>query len=219
MAEARAGAFVVTHMPNVFYLCGFSGSAGALIVEAGRATLFTDGRYTAQAREEAPRVHREITRGPLFAAVGDYLRKLRLRRAGFEPAALSVEQSRELHRAAGPRVRWMALAGVVETLRAVKSAGEIALLRKVARLGSEVMEEILPLLKPGVSELDVAAEIEYSMRKKGASGTSRPSRTEFKARSNSAGSMIPSEPHVMFRHRSARLLHSDETAAIGPRTT
>ncbi len=170
LAEARAGALVVTHLPNVFYLCGFSGSAGALIVEAGRATLFTDGRYTVQAREEAPGMHRAITRGPLLAAVGDFLRKRRVRRVGFEPAALSVEQSRELRRTAGPRVRWMPLAGVIETLRAVKDAGEIALMRRAARLGSEVMEEILPLLKPGVSELDIAAEIEYSMRKKGSSG-------------------------------------------------
>jgi Xaa-Pro aminopeptidase len=62
--------------------------------------------------------------------------------------------------------------GLVETLRAVKDAGEIDRIRDAARLGSEVMEEAIRLIRPGVTELDVAAEIGYRMRRKGASGES-----------------------------------------------
>lgn len=170
LAEARADALLVAHLPNVFYLCGFSGSAGALLVEPGRVTLFTDGRYILQSREEAKGARVRISRGPLLGAVGEHLRKRGKTRVGFEPARLSVAQMSELERAAGKRVRWVGLANSVEDLRAVKDADEIARMRQAARLGCEVFAEILPLVKPGVREGELAAEIEYRMRCKGASG-------------------------------------------------
>jgi Xaa-Pro aminopeptidase len=60
----------------------------------------------------------------------------------------------------------------VESLRAVKDASEIDRIRDAARLGSQVMEEAIRLIRPGVTELDIAAEIGYRMRRKGASGES-----------------------------------------------
>ena len=170
LAEAGAEALLVTHLPNVFYLCGFSGSAGALLVEPGRVSLFTDGRYILQSREEAKGARVRISRGPLLGAVGEHLRKRGKARVAFEPARLSVAQMRELERAAGKRVRWLGLANSVEDLRAVKDADEIARMRQAARLGCEVFAEILPMVKPGVREGELAAEIEYRMRCKGASG-------------------------------------------------
>jgi len=170
LAEAGADALLVTSLPNILYLCGFSGSAGALLVEPGSATLFTDGRYIIQSREETREVRIRIVRGPLLTAVGQYLRKRGRARIAFEPARLSVAQKGELGRAAGARVRWVGLANVVEELRAVKDAEELAQMRRAARLGSEVFADVLPLVRPGVQEVELAAEIEYRMRKKGASG-------------------------------------------------
>ncbi len=170
LAEAGADALLVTHLPNVFYLCGFSGSAGALLVEPGRVTLFTDGRYILQSREEATGARVRISRGPLLDAVGEHLRKRGKARVAFEPARVSVTQMGELERTAGKRVRWLGLANSVEDLRAVKDADEIARMRQAARLGCEVFAEILPLVKPGVRERELAAEIEYRMRCKGARG-------------------------------------------------
>ncbi len=175
VAQASADALVVTHLPNVFYLCGFSGSAGALVIEPGRVTLFTDGRYTAQAREEARAARVRITRGALLVAAGEHLRSLRRTRVAFEPARLSVAQHRELRRAAGTTIRWAALEGGVESLRALKDGEEIAQMRRAAVVGCAVLEEILPLLEPGVREIEIAAEIEYRMRQKGASGAAFPS--------------------------------------------
>jgi Xaa-Pro aminopeptidase len=174
LAEGGADALLLAHPPNIFYLSGFSGSAGALLVEPGRVTLFTDSRYTTQAREEARGARVRITRGALLTAVGEYLRKRGKARVAFEPARLSVAQHRELRRAAGRRIRWAGLEGGIEGLRAVKDAGEIARMRQAAQVGCAVFLGVLPLVKPGVREIEIAAEIEYRMRQRGASGAAFP---------------------------------------------
>jgi Xaa-Pro aminopeptidase len=170
--EADADGLLTTHLPNVFYLSGFTGSAAALLVEPTRITIFTDGRYAIQAREEARPARVRITRGSLLAAVGEHLRMGRKARIAFDPAHLSVAGKQALQKGTGRRIRWLPRGNLVEGLRAVKSAKEIARMRDAARLGSAVFEEVLPLVKPGVRELDLAAEIEYRMRRMGASGPS-----------------------------------------------
>lgn len=169
LERVRADALVVTHPPNLFYLTGFTGSSGALLVEPRRATLFTDGRYTTQAEQEAPECRVRIARGPLLLAVGKQLRRPNNARVVFDPLRLSVAESRTLRQAAGPTNRWIARGGLVEELRAVKEPEEIELMRQAAQLGCEVFEEVVLLVKPGVRELELAAEIEYRMRRKGAS--------------------------------------------------
>jgi Xaa-Pro aminopeptidase len=89
---------------------------------------------------------------------------------GFESARLSVAQKEELRRAGGAGIRWVGIENSVEASRAVKDAAEIAQLREAARIGSQVFAEILPLVRPGVRESELAAEIEYRFRRKGASG-------------------------------------------------
>jgi Xaa-Pro aminopeptidase len=76
MHRSGADAAIVTHLPNVFYLTGFTGSAGALLIEPNRATLFTDGRYTAQTRIElkSSGVKAQISKGSLPSVVGSHIR-------------------------------------------------------------------------------------------------------------------------------------------------
>jgi Xaa-Pro aminopeptidase len=159
---------LVTHPPNIFYLCGFTGSAAALLIRRKDALLFTDGRYTIQAGEEVRRARVRIVRRSLLAEVGEELRRIGRIRAAFDPAHVTIAQMRNLQSHAGRGIRWIAWEGVIEKLRAVKSADEIAQMRAAARLASDVFEEILPLIKPGVRELELAAEIEYRMRRRGA---------------------------------------------------
>jgi Xaa-Pro aminopeptidase len=170
MGEAGVDRFLITHGPHVFYLCGFSGSAGALLLGGRDPTLFTDGRYTVQAREEAGGLAVRITRGRLLPAVGEALRRHSKLRVAFESARLTVAQRAQLGRAAGSRVRWVGVEGWVERLRAVKDEQEIAVLREAAKLASRVLSEIVGFVKPGVRELELAAEIDYRMRRRGASG-------------------------------------------------
>jgi len=172
LAHRGAGAFLETHLPNVYYLCGFSGDSGALLVDSSSATLFTDGRFTIQAKEEARGTRLHIHQGSLLEAVGAYLKSRGRQKVAISPANLSLANWKILRKSAGAQVKWGAVDGLVEGLRAVKDADEIARIRDAARVGSEVMEEAMSLVRPGVAELEIAAEIGYRMRRKGASGES-----------------------------------------------
>jgi len=172
LQASELDACVTLHRPNILYLCGFSGSSGALVVEPQGARLFTDNRYAIQAAEEVRGASVGIVQGSLLTAVGDRLQRAgtRVRRVGYEAARLSVQQHKQLRRASGVRVRWLSAHGLVEGLRAVKDPGEIALMKNAALLGSRVFEQVLPLIKPGIREFELAAEVEYRMRRLGASG-------------------------------------------------
>jgi Xaa-Pro aminopeptidase len=174
LSAADADALVVTHLPNIYYLSGFTGSSGALVVEHGRTTLFTDGRYAIQApAQTAPAGARaEITKGPLPTAVGAHLASRKRIRAVYDPARVTVAAQKMLEKAAGRAVRWRAEVGWTEALRAIKSAAEIAQMRKAARLGSQAFEQTVKVIRPGITEIELAAEIEYRMRKLGAEGPS-----------------------------------------------
>ncbi len=165
-------ALLETHLPNVYYLSGFSGDSGALLVDSTSATLFTDGRFTIQAKEESPGIRTRIHRGPILEAVGDHLRKKGRSRVAVSPSRVTLAGWKALKKAAGSSVKWTGVDGLVDQLRAVKDPFEIDCLRDSARLGSEVMEETIRQIRPGVTELEIAAEIGYRMRRKGASGES-----------------------------------------------
>ena len=169
----RSDALLVTHLPNIRYLCGFTGSAAILLVEHSRATLFTDSRYTLQARQEVRDATTVIALHGLLGAVGEALKGCRGNiRLGFAPAQLTVAEKDALQTAIGARLRWLAAPGLIERLRAVKDAAELALMRRSARLISEVWTAAVRNVKPGISELAVAADIERGMKLQGASGPS-----------------------------------------------
>ena len=168
--QAGANAMLVTHRPNILYLTGFSGTSGALLIEPTRVILFTDGRYATQSAEEVKEARVRVSRGPLLGAVGEHLRKKKKARVIYESARMTVAENFRVGQAAGRAVRWLGRESLVEELRAVKDSEEIAAMRQAAQLGCEVFQEILSLVKPGVREVELAAEIEYRMRRKGASG-------------------------------------------------
>lgn len=169
----RADAFVVSHLPNIQYLCGFTGSAAVLLVEASDSTLFTDSRYTFQAQEEVWGARIRIASHGILAALGDELRRRRGRpRVAYSPEHVTMAQHAALRAATGQRIRWVDGGIAVEKLRAKKDAGELATMREAAKLISDVFRGILPSVKPGVPELELAAEIEYAIKRRGGSGPS-----------------------------------------------
>jgi Xaa-Pro aminopeptidase len=161
---------LVTHRPNWYYLTGFTGDSGVLVVGRRKSTLITDGRFTVQAAHESPGVRIEPQKGGLFAVTGEWLRRNSFRRVGFDPEQWAVARLETLERAAGGKVRTVEATGLVEALRGRKDAQELAVMRKAAKLAGEVLEGALRLLEPGVRENEIAAEIEYQMKQRGASG-------------------------------------------------
>ena len=170
LAADGLGALLITKPASWYYLTGFSGDAGVLVISRRGAAIITDGRFTEQARQEASGVRIILQSGTLAASAGELVRSSGTRKIGFDASQVSVATLAGLRAASGRRVRWIAAAGHVEGLRGRKDAAELAQMRKAACLADRVMEHALKLLKPGVRELEIAAEIEFQMRQLGASG-------------------------------------------------
>jgi Xaa-Pro aminopeptidase len=172
-SELRAEAMLVSHPANIRYLCGFSGSAGLLLVEPSRATLFTDSRYTLQARAEVHDARVQSAKKGLLPALGDALRRNRGEPlVAYSASHLTVAQKEALQTSSGGRVRWVKDDNAVEKLRAVKDAGELQGMRQAAELISQVFQRSLDWVKPGITELELAGRMELEMKRLGASGPS-----------------------------------------------
>ena len=169
---SKVEALLVTHLPNIRYLSGFSGSAGALIITAKNSVLFTDGRYRQQAKEEVRCAQIVITSGSALAAGANWIADRGLSTIGIEAEHLTVSLHASLRHLlpAGSRLR--DIRGVVESLRMVKDEAELQRIRDAARLGSSLIDTALAAIRPGVSEVEVAAEMEYDARQKGAEAMS-----------------------------------------------
>lgn len=172
LAARKLDCLLVTHPPNWYYLTGFTGESGALVLSRDGATLLTDGRFTVQAKEETRGLKIELQQGALYPALGTMLRKKGLGRIGYDANQLTVAQWNTLRKALGSKGKGFQASGIVERLRMRKDALELAVMRKAAVLAGEVLEGVLKLVKPGVRERDLGAEIEYQMKKRGASGPS-----------------------------------------------
>ncbi len=170
LSERGVEALLVTRLPNVRYLTGFTGSNGQLVVGEAGAVFLTDGRYEEQASREVPDLERAVYRDGLAAAVRDACRRLSATRLGFEAAGLTVRAHGELL-AALEDVELVALGPEVERLRWVKDGEELVALGRAQELTDLAFDHLLGLLREGVTEREVALELEVVMRRAGADGT------------------------------------------------
>jgi Xaa-Pro aminopeptidase len=166
----KIGALLVTSLSNIYYLTGFRGSAGVALVGLSESILWVDPRYTLQATEQAVGVEVIEAKGGLLKDAAGWVRKKRLGHVGYDDAVLTCRDFASLERTGGPRRRWVPAGGMVEDLRIVKDPGEADWIRKAGKLTTEVFEEVRGKIRPRVRESDLAAEIEYRMKRKGAEG-------------------------------------------------
>ena len=168
--EAGVSAALVTRLVNVRYLTGFTGSNAALLVTAdGDDRLATDGRYTEQAAAESPDVRVVVGRHCAVALV-ESMGADADGRLAFEAHDVSVEAFDGLAAAAGPKVELVRLGHVVEDLRRVKDEDELDLLREACAIGDRALAELLPWLRPGWTEREVARRLEDLMLDQGGDG-------------------------------------------------
>ncbi len=163
---------LVTHLPNVRYLCGFTGSNGVLLVASGEVTLFTDSRYRIQAREQVKAADIMIPEESVILAAAERIREKKSAKVGLEAESLNLSQVGLLRKVVGRGTKLQPTSGIVASLRSVKSNREITLVSKAAQLICRVFEGILEKIRPGAQENHLAAEIDYSMRCLGAEGPS-----------------------------------------------
>jgi len=167
----KVDAMLILHAANIRFLCGFTGSAGALLA-GRRPVFFTDGRYTGQARAQVSGARVAIARKGLLTSAAAACASSGARRIGIESEHLTVAQLAAFEKALGKGYKLVRLAGVVEELRATKDAEEIERLRNAVEMSSALFRPLLRHLRPAASELSVAARLEYSARRSGAEGMS-----------------------------------------------
>jgi Xaa-Pro aminopeptidase len=167
--QRRLNALLVSHLPNIRYLCGFTGSAGVLVVTGRDKVLFTDGRYTEQAKQEVKGAKVKIVKKTALAAAAEWLQKQRgLTRIGIEAAHITLADRATVAKAFDRQVNLVASPPIVEPLRMIKDAAEIAAIRKACRLGVELFRTLTAKLRPRISESELAGELEFAARQAGA---------------------------------------------------
>ncbi len=168
-------AFLVTGQANVRYLCGFTGSNGALLLSSSEPVLGTDGRYLLQAGQECPGVELLIDRQTVRALVGRWHAGRSGgpgQRLAVESQHLSVEDYLAMAAAVEGAESLVPVSGIVEGLRAVKDAGEMSLIRTACEISDAALAAVLPSVRTGQTERDVARRLEATMLAMGADGVS-----------------------------------------------
>ena len=167
VAGMRIDAVLVTHLVHVRYLSGFSGSNGGLLLRKDLSALMaTDGRYTTQIAEEVPDLEAVLGR-PVGPAL---LRRLEgPLRVAFEADYVSVSEFKALEEAAPEGVELVPMSGVIEDIRLVKDPQELERLEHIAALANEALEGLVAAgeVAVGRTERQIAADLEYRMRKLG----------------------------------------------------
>jgi Xaa-Pro aminopeptidase len=173
-------ALLVSGPENRRYLSGFTASDpqwGMLLISAKAALLLTDFRYQVWAQEEVRDFEVFIYKTDLGDSLGELLKALEVGRLGFEGAHLTWRQHQRLTQAAadaGLAVAWRDVEGLVEGLRQIKSEAELAVMRRALTLTESVMRQVAGELAPGLTERQVAWEIEKRLREGGAEGLAFP---------------------------------------------
>ena len=173
--KVGAEALLVTHLPDVRWLTGFTGSSAALLVKGSRVTMFTDGRYTEQAAQQVDGARVVITDKPTAVAACEFAVGEGVEKCAFDAAQTTVA-GLEAMRGVLPaklRKRWfLTVNGLVSGLRQVKDEVEQDKMREAAALGCRLFDQVLEEIHMGATEMDVALALETMARFAGAEGMS-----------------------------------------------
>ena len=169
----QTDAMLITDPYNMRYLSGFRGGEGILYISGKSHVLITDSRYTeAASKESTYKVEEESRNRRREEILASYIRGEKIRTLGFEDLHMKCAAYQKLRDAMPEGLRFIPLGGSVNALREIKSEGEIQLLARAEQIGDEAFSDLLGVLHAGMTEREVAAELEYRMKKRGAQGFS-----------------------------------------------
>lgn len=161
---------LITDKINRRYLCGFTGSNGLLLVTLDQLYLFVDGRYTQQVRQQTSGV--KICEIPVGERIEQVISSyINGKTIGFEEKTISYQTFKQYQQVfTQENGQLIATQNLVEQLRMVKSPKEITAIKRAATIADQTLETILPLIRVGMTELEVANEIDYQSKKLGSEG-------------------------------------------------
>ena len=169
----KIGAVLITDPYHLRFLSGFRGGEGMLYISENRQVLITDSRYTEAAGKESDfTVIEESAAHKRTAIVQECLEKDQVTAVGYEDEDLRCSAFSKLKEALPDVAEWKPLGLQIQAMRQIKTEEEIALLEKAEAIGDAAFSDILQILHAGMTEKQVAAELEYSMKKHGADGLS-----------------------------------------------
>jgi Xaa-Pro aminopeptidase len=167
----KLDAFITSSPASLRYLCGYSGSNGLLIITAETSWFFTDFRYQESMQTEVHAEKKFTGKGSLLQSAVKRNLFAGLRSLGFEKEHLTVTGLENIRSMlTGKRI--VLTSGVVEQLRSVKDESEIATLKKAFDISDRVFQKVLGIIRPGLTELEISAEISYLHKKYGAENDS-----------------------------------------------
>tara|TARA_Y100001970_G_C14074440_1_gene771196 strand:+ start:77 stop:1147 length:1071 start_codon:yes stop_codon:yes gene_type:complete len=161
----------ITNITNVRYLTGFTGSAGSVLIMAEKSHFFTDGRYTEQVKDQVKNSQIHITGS---AHINEIQKQGLLNKdcsIGFESSHITYSSFLMLKKSFS-HIKWIETSDIVELIAAIKDQSEIDSLKTAVEITDKVFDDIMPMLKAGVSENKVAATMSYKFKEYGAEGDS-----------------------------------------------
>lgn len=170
MQEENLDSFLITSPYNLRYLTNFTGTTGLAVITLEKAFFITDFRYTEQAAAQAQGFEIIKNVGPIFEEVADLVQKEGLRELGFEETTVSFLEYSVLEEIIDAQL--IPISGMIEEFREIKDEEEIAIIEKACSIADLAYDHILKMIQPGMTEIEVANQLDFYMRSLGASGVS-----------------------------------------------
>jgi Xaa-Pro aminopeptidase len=170
LEERHIEAILISQPENRYYLSGFDGSAGILLITRQHNTLATDSRYIEQAEKQAAGFDIFHTTGEIESWLPELFSRLSIKKLAFETDHISFAMHQRLEnilKNCKPETSLLPAGGLVEAIRAVKEPQEIELIEKAVAISDAVMDYIAGYIQPGMTELEVAWEVEKCLHQEG----------------------------------------------------
>lgn len=170
LIDLNIDALLITNEYNRRYMTGFTGTAGVAVVSKDDAVFITDFRYTEQAQAQIQDFRIVQHNGPIFAEVATQVALMDAKTIGFEKDSMSYA-TYEIYKDS-VKSEFVPVSGVIEKIRLIKTQEEINIIKAACEIADNAFTHILDYIKPGKTELDVSNELEFFMRKQGATSSS-----------------------------------------------
>jgi Xaa-Pro aminopeptidase len=161
---------LVTNSYNRRYITNFTGTAGVALISEQKAVFITDFRYVEQASEQVKEFEIVQHSGPIIEEVAKQAEKMGIKKLGFEQDDLSYATFTAYDKEV--QAELVPVSGVIEKLRLIKTDSEIKILKEAAEIADAAFTHILDVIRPGITEIEVSTELEFFMRKQGATSSS-----------------------------------------------
>ena len=171
MSKKGIDALLIEKRENYFYLTGMTGEDSFCVVTQKDVHLIVDFRFTTQAKAQAPDCKVVEYSGDVYAALNTLLHDLGVTKIGYDPEHMTLKRFASAEKKL-LNLTLVDAEGLVEELRICKEKSEIHVINQAVEIADSAFQGVLPYIRPGVAEIDVAAELEYLMKKLGATGPS-----------------------------------------------